>query len=152
MDIFLCRQDVLTNEIRNIVVELKHPAVKLGESELAQVKKYMNVIMNEPQFNGNNMSWEFYLVGADFNSKGEIEAALDNAKPHGEKSLAFKTGQYKIFVKKWSEIINDFEMKHKFLNDKLQLERKLLNEVHASADQALKSANTNTAAIQKQII
>lgn len=152
MDIFLCRQDVLTNEIRNIVIELKHPAVKLGESELAQVKKYMNVIMNEPQFNGNNMSWEFYLVGADFNSKGEIEAALDNAKPHGEKSLAFKTGQYKIFVKKWSEIINDFEMKHKFLNDKLQLERKLLNEVHASADQAVRSANTNTAAIQKQII
>jgi len=108
--------------------------------------------MNEPQFNGNNMSWEFYLVGADFNSKGEIEAALDNAKPHGEKSLAFKTGQYKIFVKKWSEIINDFEMKHKFLNDKLQLERKLLNEVHESAGQAVRSANTNTAAIQKQII
>jgi hypothetical protein len=152
MDIFLCRQDVLTNEIKNIVVELKHPAVKLGESELAQVKKYMNVIMNEPQFNGNNMTWEFYLVGADFNSKGEIEAALDNAKPHGEKSLAFKTGQYKIFVKKWSEIINDFEMKHKFLNDKLQLERKLLNEVHASADQALRSATTNTAVIQKRII
>ncbi|AXY73222.1 ATP-binding protein [Paraflavitalea soli] len=152
MDIFLCRQDVLTNEIKNIVVELKHPAVKLGEAELAQVKKYMNVIMNEPQFNGNNMTWEFYLVGTDFSSKGEIEAALDNAKPHGEKSLAFKTGQYKIYVKKWSEVINDFEMKHKFLNDKLQLERKLLNEVHASADQALRSATTNTAAIQKQII
>lgn len=152
MDIFLCRQDVLTNEIKNIVVELKHPAVKLGEAELAQVKKYMNVIMNEPQFNGNNMTWEFYLVGTDFSSKGEIEAALDNAKPHGEKSLAFKTGQYKIYVKKWSEVINDFEMKHKFLNDKLQLERKLLNEVHASADQALRSATSNTAAIQRQII
>jgi hypothetical protein len=152
MDIFLCRQDVLTNEIRNIVVELKHPALKLGENELTQVKKYMNVIMNEPQFNGNNMSWEFYLVGADFNTKGEIEAALDNAKPHGERSLAFKTGQYKIYVKKWSEIINDFEMKHKFLNDKLQLERRMLNEVHASAGEIVKSATANTAAIQRKII
>ncbi|NII29752.1 hypothetical protein HB364_32035 [Pseudoflavitalea sp. X16] len=152
MDIFLCRQDILTNEIRNIVVELKHPALKLGEQELTQVKKYMNVIMNEPQFNGNNMGWEFYLIGADFNNKGEIAAALDNARPHGEKSLAFKTGQYKIFVKKWSEVINDFEMKHKFLNDKLQLERKSLNEAPDTAAQALKSATSNTAAIQRKIV
>ncbi|WP_315822753.1 hypothetical protein [Paraflavitalea speifideaquila] len=152
MDIFLCRQDILTNEIRNIVVELKHPALKLGENELTQVKKYMNVIMHEPQFNGNNMSWEFYLVGTDFNSRGEIEAALDNAKPHGERSLAFKSGQYKIYVRKWSELINDFEMKHKFLNDKLQLERKLLNEVHESAGEVLKSATGNSAAIQRQLV
>lgn len=152
MDIFLCRQDILTNEIKNIVVELKHPALKLGEQELTQVKKYMNVIMNEPQFNGNNMSWEFYLVGADFNSKGEIEAALDNAKPHGERSLAFKAGQYKIYVKKWSELINDFEMKHKFLNDKLQLERKALNEAFVSANEAVSSASSNAAAIQRRIV
>jgi hypothetical protein len=152
MDIFLCRQDILTHEIRNIVVELKHPALKLGENELAQVKKYMNVIMNEPQFNGNNMTWEFYLIGTDFNSRGEIEAALDNAKPHGEKSLAFKTGQYKIFVKKWSEVINDFEMKHKFLNDKLQLERKTLNEAQDTAAEAVRAATDNTAAIQRRIV
>jgi len=152
MDIFLCRQDVLTHEIRNIVVELKHPALKLGEQELGQVKKYMNVIMNEPQFNGNNMSWEFYLIGTDFNSKGEIEAALENAKPHGERSLVFKTGQYKLFVKKWSEVINDFEMKHKFLNDKLHLERKAIQETHETASQAVRSATGNTAAIQRKIV
>ncbi|MDF2187951.1 ATP-binding protein [Paraflavitalea sp. CAU 1676] len=147
MDIFLCRQDVLTNEIRNIVVELKHPNLKLGEQELTQVKKYMNVIMDEPQFNGANMSWTFYLVGTDFNSKGEIEAALDNAKPHGEPSLAFKTGQYKIYVKKWSELINEFEMKHKFLNDKLQLERKLLHQPLDTAGETVAAARANTAAV-----
>lgn len=148
MDIFLCRQDVLTNEIRNIVVELKHPALKLGEQELTQVKKYMNVIMNEPQFNGANMSWTFYLVGTDFNTKGEIEAALDNARPHGEPSLAFRTGQYKIYVKKWSELINEFEMKHKFLNDKLQLERKLMHQPAATAAETVQKVKRNAAARQ----
>jgi len=155
MDIFLCRQDVLTNEIKNIVVELKHPALKLGEQELAQVKKYMNVIMNEPQFNGSNMTWEFYLIGTDFNSKGEIEAALENAKPHGERSLAFKTGPYKLYVKKWSELINEFDMKHKFLNDKLQLERRSIESEEgsgATASQIVKTASRNTAAIQKRVI
>jgi hypothetical protein len=153
MDIFLCRQDVLTAEIRNIVVELKHPSLKLGEQELGQVKRYMNVIMNEPQFNGNNMSWEFYLVGTDFNSKGEIEAALENAKPHGEKSLVFKTGQYKLFVKKWSELINDFEMKHKYLNDRLQLERGSMQEPAETAAQAVKAVTGNSAAaVQRRIV
>jgi hypothetical protein len=151
MDIFLCRQDILTNEIKNIIVELKHPLLKLGENELTQVKTYLNVILNEPEFNGNNMTWEFYLVGTDFNSKGEIEAALENAKPHGEKSLVFKTGQYKVYVKKWSEIFNDFEMKHKFLNEKLQIERKVIEEKSMSATEIVLSASNNTAGMGKII-
>jgi hypothetical protein len=67
--------------LKNIIVELKHPLIRLGEKELTQVKTYMNVILKEPEFNGNNMSWEFFLVGSTFNTKKEIENALEMPSP-----------------------------------------------------------------------
>jgi hypothetical protein len=153
MDIFLCRQDILTDEIKNVVVELKHPLIKLGEKELTQVKTYMNVILNEPEFNGNNMTWEFFLIGNDFNKKKEIEAALENARPHGEKSLVFKSGQFRIYIKKWSEVFNDFEMKHKFINEKLKLERKTLEGDNlGSATKVVEMAIVNSAAMSATLI
>ena len=152
MDLFLCRQDILTDEIRNIVIELKHPDIKLGEKELTQVKTYMNVILNEPDFNGNNMSWEFYLVGSSFNNKKEIENELANSKPHGEKSLAFKSNQYKIYVKTWNEVFNDFQIKHKFLDNKLKVERKGLEGNFNSADDSVNAAIINTAAVSPDFV
>jgi hypothetical protein len=147
MDIFMCRQDVLTNEIRNVVVELKHPDIRMGSKQLAQVKKYMNVILNEPEFNAGNMIWEFILVGKDFDTRGELEAELESAKGHGERSLAFKTSRYKIYVKKWSEVFNEFDMKHKFINDKLSLERQHLGINGLSATEMVASATFSPAAI-----
>ena len=76
--------------ISNIVVELKHPDVRLGEKQLSQVKKYMNVIMSVDQFNAANMTWEFYLVGNTFTSDNFIKNEIDSNKGHGERSLAFK--------------------------------------------------------------
>lgn len=73
MDIFAYRQNVKNSTIENIVVELKHPKVKLGEKELSQVKTYMNVIMSDYRFNASNMSWKFYLVGNGFDSSNFIQ-------------------------------------------------------------------------------
>lgn len=56
MDIFAFRQSFEHNLIENIVVELKHPNIKLGEIELSQVKTYMNVITEQPMFNAPNMT------------------------------------------------------------------------------------------------
>jgi len=138
MDIFACRQNILTNKIENIVVELKHPNVKLGEEELSQVKKYMRVILSEDDFNAKNMSWEFYLIGNEFNSSGYIESEINTNKPHGERSLVFKKidePEYRIYVKTWSEIFAEFELRHDYLNKKLALKRdKLFTEAQNSKE------------------
>ena len=129
MDIFALRQNPLVSTIENIVVELKHPLVKLGEDELSQVKKYFRVIQSVDEFNASNMTWSFYLIGNDFDTTGYIDGELENNKQHGEPYLVFKktsTPTYKIYVKRWSEVFNDFELRYKFLNDKLQLKRELL--------------------------
>ena len=123
MDIFMVRQDMQNDIINNVVVELKHPRIKLGGEQLEQVKRYMRVIRGQDLFNAPNMTWQFYLVGNTFDESGYIDGELQNAKQHGEKSLVFLVDNYKIFVKKWSEIFVEFELRHNFLYEKLSLER-----------------------------
>ncbi len=142
MDIFIIRQNPLTDMINNVVVELKHPIKNLGEKELSQVKEYMSVIKSEDEFNASNFTWDFYLVGNRYNDR--IAGEIENAKSHGEKSLAFKRDNYKIFVKTWSEIINEVELRLNWLNNKLQVERELLTLNPEIAQDVLDTLLNNT--------
>jgi len=151
MDIFMCRQEKLVDRIHNVVIELKHPTVKLGEDQLMQVKRYMNVIVSEPEFNGANMSWDFILVGREFNHRNEIEMAIESAAANGERSLVFKAKNFKIYVKKWSEIFNEFELRHNFIDEKLKLERQYLAIEYKPANEAVHNSLTNTAAGNGQV-
>lgn len=131
MDIFAFRQNVQNQTIENIVVELKHPKIKLGEKELSQVKTYMNVIMSDALFNASNMSWKFYLVGNDFDSSNYIRNEINSNINWGKKNLVqhIKNNgvQYEIFVIKWSELFADFEIRHNFLLKKLEMKREELS-------------------------
>lgn len=148
MDIFMVRWDKGIDEISNIVVELKHPSITLGNKEFDQVRKYMDVIIKQEEFNGKNMNWEFTLVGNKINDS--IEGYYESARPHGERYLAFKRDRYKIYVKTWSDIFSEFEIKHKFLDDKLQLERSQLSNDFESADELIAVAEENTASMPGQ--
>lgn len=136
MDIFAFRQNIQSSTIDNIVVELKHPKVKLGEKELSQVKTYMNVIMSDSRFNASNMRWKFYLVGNDFDSSNYIPNEMRNAINWGKKNLVCHIDnngiQYEIFVLKWSELFADFEIRHNFLLKKLEMKREelLVSSIH----------------------
>ena len=151
MDIFLVRQDVSNDLIENIVVELKNPRIKLGEKELSQLKKYFRVISKEDRFNGINMHWTFILVGNSFDNSGYIDGEIISASNHGEKALVYKSEMHKIFVRKWSEIFNTFEIRHKFLNDKLQLQRQNLIEIRTDADEIVAAQIHNSAMMPGEI-
>ena len=53
----------------HIVLELKRPSIKLKDDELAQIKKYKNVIANEPQFYDEQAIWDFILVGYEISDQ-----------------------------------------------------------------------------------
>ena len=128
MDIFLVRQNYKTDKINHVILELKSPTTikKLTNKELAQVKMYMNVILKVDEFNAEtNSSWDFYLIGQDYDDA--IANEIKNAQHHGEKDLAFKVNNYKIFVKRWSEVFIDVELRLNWLNKKLQIEREKLS-------------------------
>ena len=130
MDIFAFRQNKQSQELENIVVELKRPCIKHGEKELSQVKTYMRLIYQEPRFNSTNAKWTFILIGNDFDKSGCIEGEMNSNVGWGKKDLVFHvnnvTQRYEIYVKKWSTIFDDFEIRHKFLLDKLEMKRKEL--------------------------
>jgi len=153
MDIFACRQNILADRIENIVIELKHPSILLGIEQYNQVDKYLQVILSQPEFNAHNMYWEFYLIGNRFNTSGYIERQIATNKNHGQPGLVLSIydGRVKIFVKKWSEVFADFEIRHKHLNIKLKLERDaLINELQ-TAEEVLVKSEGNTAALKEQI-
>jgi len=147
MDIFACRQNVLINKIENIVIELKHPNIKLGRNQYIQVDKYLETILSESEFNAPNMAWEFYLIGNDFDSSGFIERQIETSANHGIPSLIHwhDKGRVKVYAKRWSELFTEFEIKHKFLNDKLKLEREQLTNELKTAKEVIEIAQQNTA-------
>ncbi len=151
MDIFAVRQDIAHNRYNNVVIELKHPNIALGETQLSQVKKYMSVILSNEQFNADNMTWEFYLIGNKFSNSGFIEGELESNKNHGEPHLVYKVKQYKIYVLRWSEIFAEFEMRHSFLNDKLKLEQERLQKSYSSADQIVAMQDSSTASFPPEM-
>lgn len=151
MDIFAVRQDVDSDTINNIVVELKHPDINLGETQLSQVKKYMRVIMSVDEFNAPNMTWQFYLVGNGFTKDNFIKNEIDSNKVHGERSLAFKVNNYKIYVKTWSELFAEFKIRYDFLLKKLSLNRDELLRSYKTADEVIEAQETNTAKMPEEI-
>ena len=148
MDIFLIRRLPSGETIDNVVVELKRPKLNLGEKELSQVKRFMRVIRSADEFNDPDMTWRLYLVGNGFNTSRYIEGEIDTNRGHGESSLVYSSDEkrIRIYVKTWSQIFNDFELRHNFLQEKLELERQKLISQADSADSAIEAVIESTAA------
>lgn len=136
MDIFAFRQTKTSNAIENIIVELKRPNIKLGELELSQVKTYMRLIYQQPQFNSTAAKWTFILVGNELDNSGTIEGEYLTNKTWGKKDLVYhvdsNSQNYEIYVKTWSTLFDDFEMRHNFLLQKLQFRRDSLSAKYST--------------------
>jgi len=154
MDIFLVRQDYQTSRINNVVVELKSPSTvkRLTQKEFNQVQTYMSTILSVDQFNAENYFWEFYLVGQDYDDF--IHNQLENAKQHGEFGLAFKVKNYKIYVKRWSEVFNEVDLRLQWINQKLNVEKDKLTSKNDDLylNDILKDLENNSAVQEGQIL
>lgn len=150
----MVRQDRKGDITENVVVELKRPSVSLGDKQLEQVKKYLEVIRSDDRFNMGNVKWTFYLVGNKFNSNGYIERELESNLMHGEQHLVYSIdkGLTKIYVLKWSEIFDEFSKRHEYLLEKLKLEESLWLKKHDCADDAVADALDNTAVMEEELI
>lgn len=150
MDIFAFRQNNHSQIIENIVVELKRPNVELGEVEVSQVKTYMGLIYDEPRFNSPDAQWTFILVGNRLDKTGYINREIKSSAAWGKKNLiqhVDDAGQhYDIYVRTWSSIFDDFEIRHRFLLDKLEMKRKGLMAQYKDKEdlhQIIDKANEN---------
>lgn len=130
MDLFIAQKGFKVSDddkkyFHHVVIELKRPSIKLGDKELEQIKKYKNVIASEPQFQDENSVWDFVLIGNEI-SESNISAAnlrsdLETNRIHGEHGLVQKTGNFRIIVKTWKQILNEFELRYNEISNKLSL-------------------------------
>ncbi|WP_321416591.1 ATP-binding protein [uncultured Methanomethylovorans sp.] len=145
MDIFLCRQSKYDNGVHNLIIELKHPSKKIGMNELNQVKKYMQTIVELPQFNGDSYTWDFILMGSRLDSM--IEGEIKNNRRKGEAGIVYDVDNYKIYIRKWSDVLNECELRHGFLQEKLEFDKNKLYLEVTSADEAVELSKHNSAGI-----
>jgi len=136
MDIFAALKGTRVNDKNEeyfhcVVIELKKPSIKLTDVEFEQIKKYKNVIGTNADFNGDNTRWDFILVGNEISSSAitaaNLKDEIENSRSHGEFGLAQKSGNKKIYIKTWKQIINEFEIRYHQLTDKLKLKELSIN-------------------------
>ncbi|EEJ3798571.1 hypothetical protein C0715_000241 [Salmonella enterica subsp. enterica serovar Gaminara] len=115
-----------------IVIELKRPSVKLTDKEFEQVKRYKNVISSHSEFMGDNTRWDFILVGNEISdsriTSANIMDEIESNRQHGEFGLVQKSGNKRIYIKTWKQIINEFELRYHELTDKLKLKELNIQE------------------------
>ncbi len=143
VDIFICRQEKNHDSIHNLIIELKHPSKSLNEAHLSQVKRYMRTIMDIDRFNADTYSWDFFLIGNKFDSSGYIEGEILSNQRKGVSGLVHSNDQYNIFVRKWSDVLIDCNLRHQFLQDKLEIEKCMLVENLESPNEAVEFAKNS---------
>lgn len=100
-----------------LLIELKRPSLNVGRKELDQLEDYVSTIVSQPDFVSSTTSWNFYLVST------EIDASIEpritqQGRPSG---LFIDQGNYKVWVKSWSELINDCESRLAFAQKELNI-------------------------------
>lgn len=140
MDLFLTGADFRDGSPHNIVVEIKNPTTikKLKAEQLNQLEEYMDVILKEDCFNDKNEHWTFILIGQDYD---DIVGRRITNKFTG---LTQSGDNYSLYVKKWSEIINEVDRRLRYLLDKLKIERASLSTSNTLND-IMEEFSNNTA-------
>lgn len=127
-DVFICRKQCVPDSSddhlpmeENLIVELKRPTVNIGKDQLRQVEDYLDIIINEEEFNSQKRLWKFYAISnkVDNYTKQQYEAFKDK----GKRFLVKAIQNYEIYALTWDDVFMNFDLRHKFLVDKLEFDR-----------------------------
>lgn len=118
-DLYLASKRMFPIEpkFHNLVVEIKAPIVSIGDKEVAQIKKYADIIKKSPEIVKDNSVWELILVSS------EVEESVDtdrfqNNRPKG---LLIDSDSIKVWVFKWSELIQKSRSEMMIVSEHLKL-------------------------------
>lgn len=120
IDLMLSRliyhQDASKRE--HLVVELKRPRQKITPNVAQQIKSYALAVQRDERFRDLETKWVFWAVSNDIHPDVRSEIQQDN-RPRG---ILYQNSQLRmtVWVKSWSEVINDCKARLKMFEEKLQ--------------------------------
>ncbi|MEV6942995.1 ATP-binding protein [Streptomyces sp. NPDC051172] len=122
---------------RHLVVELKRPSVRLGETEAGQVRSYARAVIKDDRFrHDEGTRWDFWLVGNEIDEDFAWTMDSNGLPPN----CIHDDGRIRIWVYEWGQIIDACEQRLQRQRERLDYassQRHLANyaeRVHADAD------------------
>jgi len=107
-------------EVQNLVVELKAPKVKIGDSEIEQIQNQRRAIQRNKRYKvTNDNKWIFYVVSSEI--KPEVETEFTMKK--GEKVLyESQDKDFIVYCKDWDELIRNAKVNLHKEKERLEIE------------------------------
>jgi len=101
----------------HLVVELKRPDVKIDMAALTQLESYAFAVAADSRFSGVPAKWVFWAISSDLDNYAVRKANQSNM-PRG---MTYQSDDpsITIWVKTWSQLINECRSRLKFFAEKL---------------------------------
>lgn len=132
-DVFVCRKhsvpDIRDDQYymeENLIVELKRPVIEIGKEQLRQIEDYLEIIINEPQFNSQKRFWKFFIIGKSVDDY--VKSQYESEKVKGKRFLVKSVQNYEIYAYSWDDIFKMFELRHQFLVDNLEFDKSVIRK------------------------
>ncbi len=120
-DLLLSKQFTHSHELfENLVIELKRPSIKLGNTELTQIEDYAITVSEDERFDTDRYKWKFILVGNNYDRF--VKAKIN--QPRFPKYCSMDSGNVQVYVRTWADIFADAKLRYKFFSEKLEIEAK----------------------------
>ena len=101
----------------HLVVELKRPSVKINTEVTAQIESYAFAVADDERFRAVPAKWVFWAVSNDMDG---VVARKVSQKDRA-RGILFQDDEQRItiWVKTWSQVINDCKARLRFFEEKL---------------------------------
>jgi len=121
MDIFLYSSRMTEmGKNEGLIVELKAPSVPLSLDVFNQIDRYAHIIHKEPRFQSADRVWRFIAVCKSVDD--EVKLKYPNFEKHDKKCLVDVVGNCEVYAMSWDDIFTGFNLRHRFLIDKLRVD------------------------------
>ncbi len=111
------------DEIDHLVIELKAPKVTLSSGECNQIESYAFAVAEDERFRNLKARWNFWLISDDLDDVCKRKVRQKN-RPEGVlyQSDNNENPQITVWIKTWSQIIQENKARLSFIKEKLEFE------------------------------
>jgi len=102
------------DELQHLIVELKRPKTIIGKEEITQIEEYALAVQSDERFRDIKTKWNFWILSDDYDSYGKYR--MD------ENGNISKKEDVTIYLKVWSQIIEENRTRLQFFKEKLEHE------------------------------